>query len=38
MYEDIIARVCDADRYDAEERERYTLADLMALAEEVEVA
>ena len=37
QYEAIIARLCDADRNDPD-RARYTVADLEALHEEVEVA
>ena len=37
QYEDTIARLCDADRNDPD-RARYTVADLEALCQEVEVA
>ncbi|ACV58108.1 hypothetical protein Aaci_1071 [Alicyclobacillus acidocaldarius subsp. acidocaldarius DSM 446] len=37
QYETIIARLCDADRNDPD-RARYTIADLEALCQEVEVA
>jgi len=37
QYEDIISKLCDADRNDAD-RARYTIADLEALHGEVEVA
>jgi len=37
QYEDTIARLCDGDRNDPD-RARYTIADLEALCQEVEVA
>jgi len=37
LYEDIISKLCDADRNDPD-RARYTIADLEALHAEAEVA